>query len=140
MSIPAVLAPVFVQIALTFLLLVWMGRARVGAVMRREVKAPEIVLGQPAWPPRITLIGNCCHNQLQVPVMFYVLVGFAIVTKKDDLLFVILAWLFVLLRVAHAYVHTGTNNMRHRFNIFGAGVFVLAAMWVIFATRILAGI
>ena len=140
MSIPAVLAPVFVQIALTFLLLFWMARARVGAVMRRDVKVAEVVLGQPGWPPRITQIGNSFHNQLQLPVLFYVLVGLAIAVKKDDLLFVVMEWLFVLLRIAHAYVHTGTNNLRHRFNIFAAGVCVLAAMWVIFAARISAGI
>ena len=140
MSIAAVLAPVFVQIALTFALLIWMARARTGAVMRREVRVSDIVLGQPAWPARITQIGNCYHNQLQLPVLFYVLAGFAIVTKKDDLLFVVTAWLFVLLRIAHAYVHTGSNNLRRRFNIFAGGLLVLAVMWAWFAVRITAGI
>ena len=48
-----------------------------------------------------------------------------------------LAWLFVLSRLVHAYIHTGTNYVRHRFNAFAAGVFILLAMWTIFAVRIL---
>ena len=50
-----------------------------------------------------------------------------------------LAWLFVLSRLVHAYIHTGTNYISHRFNTFAVGVVVLLAMWAIFAVRILAG-
>jgi hypothetical protein len=60
-----------------------------------------------------------------------------IVLHQADLLFVVLAWLFVLSRLVHAYIHTGTNYVRHRFNAFATGVFILMAMWIIFAVRIL---
>ena len=51
-----------------------------------------------------------------------------------------MAWLFVLSRLAHAYIHTGTNYVRHRFNAFLVGAVVLLAMWIIFAARILLGV
>jgi len=51
--------------------------------------------------------------------------------------YVVMAWLFVLLRVAHAYVHTTSNYVPTRFRIFAASVFVLLIMWIIFAVRIL---
>ena len=140
MPLTAVLSPVFILIALTIGLLLWTGRSRVGALKRREVKLGQIALGQPAWPDRVTQVGNAYQNQLETPVLFYVLVALAIITKKDDLAFVGLEWLYVLTRLAHAYIHTGTNNVPMRFNAFILGVGVLALMWGVFAVRILFGV
>ena len=140
MPIAAVLSPVFILIALTIGLLLWTGRSRVGALKRREVKLGQIALGQPAWPDKVTQVGNAYQNQLETPVLFYVLVALAIITKKDDLAFVGLEWLYVLTRLAHAYIHTGTNNVPMRFNAFILGVGVLALMWGVFAVRILFGV
>ncbi len=140
MSIPTILLPLFVQVALTFVLLFWMARSRIGALKRRETTLNDTALGQPNWPPRVQQIANSYHSQLQLPLLFYVLTIVAIMTKHVDFLFVALAWLFVLTRVVHAYIHTGSNYVRHRFNAFAAGVFILLAMWIIFAVRILLGL
>ena len=48
-----------------------------------------------------------------------------------------MAWIFVAARYAHAYVHVTSNVVTTRFNLFGFGAFVLIAMWLIFAARIL---
>ena len=140
MPLTAILSPVFILIALTIGLLLWTGRSRVGALKRREVKLGQIALGQPAWPDKVTQIGNAYQNQLETPVLLYVLVALAIIAKKDDLAFVGLEWLYVLTRLAHAYIHTGTNNVPMRFNAFILGVGVLALMWGVFAVRILFGV
>ncbi len=140
MTIQSVLLPVFVLVGLTFALLVWMGRSRLGAIRRGEVKIGQIALGEPAWPEGPTKVANNYHNQFQLPVLFYVAVVIAIITQKADLIFVVLEWLFVALRLLHTYVHTGSNRLQHRFKVFLAGVLVLAVMWLMLALRILAGI
>jgi len=136
MSFQVVLLPLFAQVALTFVLLFWMGTARVGAIKRKETRMSDVALGQLNWPPRVQQISNCYASQFQVPVLFYVLFILVIVTRHADLLFVVLAWVFVLMRVLHAYIHTGTNYVPHRFNAFLAGVVVLLVMWIIFMVRI----
>ena len=140
MSIQAVLLPVFVEVGLTFFLLFWMAKLRVSAIRRGEVKMRDIALGQPAWPEGATKIANAYHNQLQLPLLLYVLVGLALATHKADLLFVVMSWIFVALRIVHAVIHTGANDVRQRFYVFAAGATVLLAMWVIFAVRILLGL
>lgn len=140
MPIQFVLLPLFVQVALTFGLLFWMGSARIRALKRGDAKIKDIALGQSNWPDRVQQLSNCYANQYQVPVLFYVLTILAMITKHADYLFVVMAWLFVLSRFAHAYVHTGTNYVRHRFNVFLVGVIILLIMWVIFAVRILSGL
>lgn len=137
MSVQSVLLPVFAQVGLTFFLLFWMGRLRVRSLQTGEVRFNEIALGQPGWPSRATQIGNAFHNQLQLPILFYVLVPLALLTKQADLLFVALSWLFVALRIAHAAIHVTTNNVPRRFYAFLAGAVVLVLMWAIFAARIL---
>ena len=137
MTIRMVLLPVFVQVGLTFALLFWMAFARTGSVRRGETKIRDIALGQSAWPERAQQISNSYDSQFQIPLLFYVLVILAWITKQADLLFVVMAWIFVILRLAHAYIHTTSNHVPTRFKVFGAGMLVLLVMWIIFAVRIL---
>ncbi len=138
MSIQAVLLPVFVQVALTFALLYWSGYVRVGHTRRGEVKLRDIALRQANWPEHATKLGNAFLNQLEIPILFYALVAFALLTRKADLAFVVLSWVFVLLRLLHAYIHVTSNRVSRRFFAYAAGTLTLLVMWVIFALRILA--
>jgi len=137
MSISAVLLPVFVQVGLTFALLIWLGSLRVGALRRGEVRMGDIALGERNWPERILQIQNAFHNQFELPVLFYGLVALALVTRKADMLFVVMSWVFVASRLAHAFIHTTSNKVIWRFQAFVVGVMILAAMWVICGLRVL---
>ena len=140
MSIPAVLLPVFVLVALTFALLTWMGYSRTSSVRRGEVKIRDIALRQPNWPQHSTQLANAYHNQLELPVLFYVLVAFALITRQADLLFVAMSWLFVALRLLHAYIMVTTNYVPRRAQVHFIGFAVVVLMWIIFAVRILVNI
>lgn len=137
MTVQAILLPVFVQVLLVFLLAVWMLQVRAAALRSGEVHPRDFVLGQAVWPARATQVSNCFHNQLQLPLLFFVLVILAMMTKKADLLFVVMSWAFVATRILHAAIHTGSNRLGPRFAAFAAGAALLLAMWVIFALRIL---
>ncbi len=139
MDATALLYPVFVLIALTALLHGLMARARIGDLKCGAVKAGDIVLGQPGWSNRATQIGNSYHSQHELPVLFYVLVAFILITGKTDFFFVGLAWTFTLLRLVHAYIHTTSNDLNARFPAYGAGAVALLIMWILFAFRIVTG-
>ena len=109
--------------------------------MRRgDVHPRDIALRQPNWPKHETQIANAYHNQLELPVLFYVLTILAIITRHADLLFVVMAWLFVVLRLVHVYIHLTSNHVGRRFAAFAASALVLLIMWVIFAVRLLFGV
>lgn len=137
MTLPAILAPVLVQVLLTFVLLFWMGRVRIAAVRAREVRVRDVSLGERAWPPRVMRVANAFHNQFELPVLFYALVPLAILTRKADLAFVVMSWLFVATRIVHAGIYAIVNRVPLRFAAFVAGALILLAMWIIFAVRIL---
>src|SRR5258706_16091931 len=125
MAAQMILLPVFVQVALTFALRFWIGHARRASVKRGETRVRDIALGEPAWPAKPTQISNCYDSQFQIPLLFYVVVIVALFTKSADLIFVVLSWIFVLARLAHAYVHTTSNHVPTRFNVFAVGMLVL---------------
>jgi hypothetical protein len=137
MPIKFVLLPLFVEVVLTFVLLFWLAPLRRGSFKSGAVRESDIALGQKAWPQRTQQIANSFDNQFQLPILFYVLTILSIITRHADLVFVILAWIFVIARIAHAYVHTTSNRVLRRGGIYGVGAFALAIMWAIFIVRIL---
>jgi hypothetical protein len=137
MSIPMILAPLFVQVLLTFATMLGMMYFRTSSLQRGETRPEMIANREPNWPPDATRFGNAFSNQFELPVLFYVLTILAMETKHADLMFVLLAWVFVTLRVLQALTHVTTNNVRVRGGFYGASAIVLLIMWIIFIVRIL---
>jgi hypothetical protein len=137
MSVQSVLLPVFVQIGLTFFLLLWMAGARRNALVRGETKLRDIALREQNWPAQATQIGNCFSNQFEIPVLFYVLIAIALPLRHADYVTVLLSWVFVVTRFAHAGIFVTSNDVRTRSLAWFAGVLVLFAMWLYFAIKIL---
>ena len=140
MSIPTILAPLFVQVLLTFAVMLGMMVCRTTGLQRGEVRLESIAMREPNWPRQATLFANCFGNQFELPVLFYVLTILAIMTKHADLLFVLLAWVFVALRVLQALIHVTSNDVRFRGGFYGVGAIVLLVMWLIFIVKIMLGL
>jgi hypothetical protein len=137
MSIQMVLLPVFVLVGLTFALLLWMAGARREALVSRETKIRDIALGQPNWPTRATQVGNCFKNQFELPLLFYILIALAAPLRHADLFIVLMSWVFVVTRFAHAGIFVTSNDLNRRSLAWFAGVLVLFAMWIYLALKIL---
>lgn len=121
MSVQMVLLPVFLLVGLTFALLLGMASARSRAVT----------------PERTTQVGDCLADQFEMPVLFYVLIALALPLRHADLVIVLLSWVFVVTRFAHAGIFLTSNDVRQRSLAWFAGVLVLFAMWLYFALKIL---
>jgi hypothetical protein len=137
MSVQMVLLPVFVLVGLTFALLLWMAGARRRALVGGETRIPDIALGQQNWPLRATQVGNCYRNQFELPTLFYVLIAVALPLRRADLFIVLMSWVFVVTRFAHAGIFVSSNDLGQRSMAWFAGVLVLFAMWLYFALKIL---
>jgi hypothetical protein len=135
MSIQAILMPMFAQVALTFVLLFWMSILRLRVLRRGDVRPQQVALREPAWPPHVLKVGNAFHNQLELPVLFYVVL--ALTAQALDVVLYVLSWMFVLSRLVHAYIHVTSNRLDRRTAVFLVGAIALAFMWVIVIARIL---
>ena len=137
MSAQMVLLPVFVLVGLTFALLLWMAGVRRQALVGGETRVRDVALGQPNWPTRATQVGNSFKNQFELPLLFYILIALALPLRHADLFIVLMSWVFVITRFAHAGIFVTSNDMKQRSLAWFAGVLVLFAIWIYFALRIL---
>jgi hypothetical protein len=139
-TIPMILAPLFVLVLMTFVLGILLAALRGPVLIRGDIRPEQVSLREPNWPPRALQVGYSFQNQFELPMLFYVLTILVMYTKHADILFVTMAWIFVVMRLAHAFVHCTSNNLSARGGFFGIGALVLAIMWVIFIVRIMLGL
>jgi hypothetical protein len=137
MSVQAILLPLFVEVILTFVLLFTLAPLRTRDFASGAVRPQDIALREPKWPQRTAQFNNAFANQFELPVLFYVLTILEYVTHLAGTTFVVLAWIFVLFRILHAYVHVTSNIVRLRGKLFAASAVVLAIMWVIYIVQVL---
>lgn len=137
MSVMEVLLPVFVQVILTLFVGFSLAYKRVSALRRGEMRGKKIALREPNWPERTRQLECNFMNQFEVPVLFYVLMILLLVTRQADIIQVTLAWIFVISRIGHAYIHLTSNDTNVRGPLFGLGLFVIAIMWGLFMVSII---
>jgi hypothetical protein len=136
---PAYLAPLFVEVALTFALLFWMGVRRVDAVVSGAIRSRDVALRQPGWPADITQIANAYQSQLELPILFYLVVVLSLFTARSTTSLLVLAWAFVVARLFHALIHVTTNHMGRRFYAFFASGLIVMVMWILFGLDLFIG-
>ncbi len=124
-----ILHPLIIHVAVTFILGLALGISRYKAASSGEVKVSEIALRQPNWPLTATKIGNAFQNQLETPILFYLLIVLLLVTKQGDQTFLALAWGYIAARLVHLAIHLTINHVLYRFLIFVASMFILMIMW-----------
>ena len=136
----SLMAPVFVQVLLTFVVIIWVGRTRRQSLRdsRTSLNKREVALGQHQWSDAATQAAANFRNQFEMPVLFYVGVAFALILRKTDYIRVTLAWIFVLTRLVHAFIHLGPNVVKWRGVAYIIGVVVLMAFWIMLFLRIFA--
>ena len=139
MPIQIALLPLFVQVALTLGLGLWLAFLRGRDVRSGKVHPSRVALREPNWPVHTQQVGYCFSNQFELPVLFYVLTILEIVTRHADFIFSILAWVFVLTRIMHAAVYTTSNRVQLRGAWYGFGAAALIIAWDVFMVRILHG-
>jgi len=129
--------PLLAQIVLVFWLYLRLAGAKALAVRNGQVDQGRRALHDDAWPAPVMQINNCIRNQFEVPVLFYVLMLVAWNLGLAGTVMLVFAWLFVISRYVHAGVHTGSNYVPLRRNVFMLGCLVLMAMTVVILYAIL---
>jgi hypothetical protein len=131
----ALIRPILALVVLTGIVWVMMvvyrnvavmrGRASVRYFQTYTAEAPAEWVERPA---------RAYMNLLELPVLFYVVCLLMLATGRFDAVQVSLAWLFVVIRYAHAIIHIGVNYVPLRFAAFASGAITLGVLWARFAS------
>ena len=140
MSQQPILFPALAMVGLTIVVWFRMYTSRV-AEMRRERIHPQSVATSAQMAARITdtRASDNFRNLFELPVLFYVALLVLAWTGHVTPVTLLLAWLFVALRVLHSAIHCTYNRVVHRFYAYLAGGVVLWVLWGVIAVDLLAG-
>ncbi|WP_027672808.1 MAPEG family protein [Rheinheimera baltica] len=126
-----ILMPVFLQILLTSVVLVLMGRRRIRAAKNKEISVAAFkTMNLSGANEQVIATSRNFENQFQMPMLYLFSVLFTLQLGLADMGYVVMGAAFVLLRLVHTFVHIGSNNVRMRFNVFLLGCVVLWAIWL----------
>jgi hypothetical protein len=140
MTANPLLGPLFAMVALTFVIWATMGVRRTRAVATGATHLSRFaVRGLEGITPEARQVSDHFQNLFEMPVLFYVAVLIALHLGLTGPALPVLAWVFVVFRVLHAWVHLGRNEVRYRFYAFVASSVTLLLMWLVIAAAALAG-
>ena len=129
--------PVLIQIAITIAGFSLLGIRKSKALKTGNVDMTKTALDNNAWPDDVLMVSNNIRNQFQVPVLFYVLCFMFYSIDAVSMVVLSLAWIFVITRVIHAYIHMSSNYVPARFAVFTIGFVTMIAMAVLAAITLI---
>lgn len=125
------LAACLTMLGLTLVVCVIMLLHRI-KVMKQQRIAPQSVAlsAQRHQVFADTRLSDNYNHLFELPVVFYMLCGLALLIQHIPFWFVILAWLFVASRIVHSFIQCTSNNVMRRFSVFVLGMAIVILMWI----------
>lgn len=128
MNATALYWPMLTQIGLSLAVLFWLAYSRVSRIAKHGM--PEI--RKTGFPAHVNNASDNFKNQFEVPVLFYALCFFFIVSGEVTPFVLALAWVFAIGRVIHALIQLTKNVIfPYRFGVFLITVLSALALFVI---------
>jgi hypothetical protein len=140
MSSNAIFLPALAMVVLTFAVWWRMYFTRIGQ-MKRERIHPQSVATSAQVAAKLTdsRAADNFRNLFELPVLFYLAVAVAAQADLVTTPLLVLAWLFVALRIVHSWIQCTYNKVMHRFYVYVTGGMVLWVMWGLLAYGLLRG-
>jgi len=123
--------PMFAMVMLTATVLVILFRSRVRAVGDKKISSHYFRIYQGETEPEETAKpARHFTNLFEAPTLFYAACVTAMVVRDNSEVLLTLAWLYVVARIVHAWIHLGRNRIGQRIKAYFAGWLALLAIWI----------
>lgn len=125
--------PVLAQLLIPIVVLLLNGKRKSDDVKSGNFDREKAAMNNEAWSKPVVLTSKNLANQFQLPVIFYVLCLILANIDAVSMIILVVAWIFVVTRYVHAYVHVTTNYVPARLRAFLLGavsLFVLFGLTV----------
>ena len=128
------LYPMFAMVLFTLVIGIIALKTRIASVKAREISPAYFQLMQgkseKPIPERVQVTTRALNNQFEVPVLFYVIATVSLALDQVTTLSIAAAWLFILSRVVHSWIHLTYNNVLHRMAAFWVGLLLVLTLWI----------
>lgn len=128
-----ILAPATVLVLWSLAMLGWLAATRLPAMRRAGLDFGSLVGGrgvdlEGVVPDQIQWVSHNYVHLMEQPTIFYATVVILALNGAGDGLNVTLAWLYVVLRIAHSLVQALWNRIIVRFSLFSGATAVLVLL------------
>lgn len=133
------LGPILALCTWTLIMEVWMYATRLPAYQKYKVdmsNTKNVARELQKVPPHIFWAGENYNHLMEQPTQFYATLLVLNALGAQDLGVVMLAWVFVGLRVGHSLVQATINQIDLRFKFFAASGVVLAVLTGVALVRV----
>jgi hypothetical protein len=139
MQFVGILLPTFALVALVFIVWLVLFVQRFGHIKRNPPRKEDFDTGAAAmrYFEPVEMPANNLRNLFEMPVLFFALVPLLMITHHANHLQVLLAWIYVALRVLHSVIHIFVRRVQTRFMVYLLSCIVLSVMWIGFAIDIM---
>jgi hypothetical protein len=128
--------PCSAMVFITYVVWVKLYIDRIGEMTHRKIKPTDF--SDPKKDIKLLKVNASDNfkNIFEVPLLFYVLMILIILTHQNHDLWYFGAWIYVILRAIHSFIHCTYNIIVQRFYIYAASTVLLALLWVDFSRHI----
>ena len=128
-----ILKPVAVLIAWSLVMLVWMVVVRLPAMKKAGIDINKVVGSKPGMldsivDPKAQWPAHNYMHLMEQPTLFYAVALLLAITGMGGGLNAMLAWGYVILRIAHSVLQATVNIIRYRFLLFALSTLCLTAL------------
>ena len=135
----AIIQPALAMVALTFVVWCYLYFKRLRFIRAHSIDPQSVatrVLGAKSLS-EVSAPSDNLMNLFELPVLFYFLIALLLLTNQVSEGFVTAAWVYVVLRALHSFIHCTYNRVLQRFVVYAASAVLLWGMWAVFALRVL---
>ena len=134
----AILWPTFALVALITLIWLWLFVERMRHIRRNPPSAEDFASGEAAmrYFAPVEMPANNFRNLFEMPVLYFAIVPLLLITHQANHIQVVLAWIYVVLRALHSFIHIVVRKVELRAPVYWLSCAALMAMWIGFAVDI----
>lgn len=136
-----ILWPTFLLVALIYAVWLLMFLKRFRHMKANPPRQQDFETGEAAlrYFTPVEMPANNLRNLFEMPVLYFALVPLLLITRHGNHIEVMLAWIFVILRIVHSAIHASKGPVMPRFLVYALSCAVLSAMWIGFAVDLALG-
>lgn len=129
--------PIFIQITLTMVTWYIMGKRRISGFRNKTISKEQLsTLNLASLDEYYIVAGRNFDNQFQLPIIFILALIIAIQFNVQSTTLLILAAIFVSLRVIHSWIHLTSNKLKHRFATYFYSSLCVWFIWLLLALKV----
>ncbi len=126
-----ILLPVLALISWTCVMFFWLYLTRIPAINNAKIDLQSIKIAgtiKGKLPVNIEAVADNYNHLMEHPTIFYAMCFYLAIIGHVDSIQIILAWTYVVLRIAHSLIQNTVNIVLLRFAIFATSGLVLVIM------------